>query len=337
MRRALTGLAALLLTAAAVGIAVIAVPLTHYRPERPVVLADSTVSAVTAGTDLPRTVSVSLWWSNAQSFRLGASSGLVTSVAATAGSEVGCGAPVVQLDGRWVLAYCGPRPLWREIAADTVGADRDEAVAFLVMTGYLRPAAAVATRSEVSAAIRALQTLSGWKATGVLTPAELLWLREPVTPSSVELVAGQTVAGGEAVMSIASTLQSGQVVGEQPGQSGRVFGLEGSAQRFELTAGTVVDLAGLQAELHRRGLTVDALPSTAAGSTRLAQSAQFVTVPASAIVSDANGVCVQVIEGDVRRAVAVVPVDSVGDSAYVTGTLTAGADILVNPNRALGC
>ena len=64
--------------------------------------------------------------------------------------------PVVQIDGRWVLAYCGPRPLWRDVEAATVGGDRDEVVAFLVATGYLHPTGDTATKAEVTKAIRAL-------------------------------------------------------------------------------------------------------------------------------------------------------------------------------------
>ena len=182
-----------------------------------------------------------------------------------------------------------------------------------------------------------LQALSGWKATGVLTPGELIWLREPVTPTRIELAAGQLLTGGDAVMSIAPALETAQIAGEQPGSSGRVFGLEGSPQRFKVSDGTIGDLVGLQDELQRRGLTVDGLPSSAPGSTRLAEPAQLVTVPATSIVSGTGGVCVQVVEGNTQRPVAVDPVDSVGDTVYVTGALTAGADVLANPDRALGC
>lgn len=340
MRRLAAVVMGLCLAVGAVALAAVALPLSQYRTGSGTDLAMETVSAVERQSDLAVNGSVRLSWSTARVFRAGATSGLVTAVTARPGEGVDCGDPVLEVDGVQLWAYCGPRPLWRDISAGTRGSDRDELVEFLSVAGLLEEVPAEATNSEVGDAIAHLHGAAGSAASKIASPGEFVWIGDgAATPTGVAVEAGQTLSGGDPVLVIDAALTEATVdSADSATDTGeRVFGVDRSSERFDVVDGRISDVAGLSAVLEQQGLLAEGLPDVATGSTRLRDPIEMITVPATAVLSGSGDVCVLVVDGDGTRSVSVVPQSASVGTVFVIGDITAGDAVVVNPDRAQGC
>ncbi|CAN5533304.1 hypothetical protein BH20CHL7_BH20CHL7_12140 [soil metagenome] len=332
-----------MLSSAALGFSVWTLPLASYEPRPPPTIADESVAVVERNSDLPRAARLQLEWSRSRVLRAGGEGeGLVTDVYWEPGRTIACGDPVLEVSGNVVVAYCGPRPLWREVAGTTLGADRDEVVTFLRDLGRFADIRGNPTSAQFTELVRSWQDDLGTEVTGVVRPQDLLWIEAPITPSTATVSVGDRLPADGAVFEVAPRVTSAVLADFEasPSALARVFDLDGDDQRFELRSGGVVeDLTELTASIVELGLTAGGPPTHASGTTRLRTPADFLTVPATSLVADSTATCVITVSGTDGRRIPVVvePVMSLVGVVFVSGELEAGTRVLVNPDRARGC
>lgn len=249
----------------------------------------STVLPVLRTTDLATPASMVLEWEPAASLSFAAGAGIVTAVEVAVGSVVDCGQIALEVDGRPTRFMCGERPLWREIPADTPGADQDQVVAFLVSSGYLDDAEV--SRDKLRAGLRAFQEADGVAATGRLSPTDVVWLPTPgLTVASVSLAPGTTLVGGDVeLFRTASRLTAATVDRELAIAGVAEFVPDGTTQAIPIDtpAATASRLEDLLVPP-----TSGELVETAPGILRLQTPIEVSTSPASVIVSDGERTCV---------------------------------------------
>lgn len=337
VRRVVGVVLALAVCAGGVALAVVAVPLASYEQRGIEVDAidDSVVSVTTREIDLASSATVSAVWSSERRVRLPAVTGLVTALTASPGVEVDCGTEVLRVDGRPMLAYCGPGPLFREVSAQTRGTDAAEFVQFLQRIELLSPGDV--TSDQLNEVIRDMQTSVGWTVDGTVSPGDLVWIEAPFVPSGVLVEPGMTVEAAHDVLLVEPELVSATVTisdGARPAesQSDMVFSLDGSNASYPVRSGGVIaDLDGLEGELRSRPID-GGLPATALGSVRLAVPLPALTVPATAVVSGPTGECVQVRDADGDRAVSVSVIGSSIGVVFVDGDIANGDEVVVAPD-----
>lgn len=326
---------------AALALAVIAVPLAHYTADRGQVLDPTTMAVVTRDADLATPATLTLRWSTVRTFRFGIGvSGLVTAVRAHPGRTVGCGSVVVKVDGREVIGLCTPHPLWRDVSAVTTGSDFDGVVRALAAMGYL-PSRATPSTAAFAAGVKRFQRDHGLTPTGVLAPAQVVWLPGPVVPTAVAVQVGERAAAGEELLTVGERLLSATGAGSAPAGTHpkRVFNLEGSGERFPVTPeGSLADPEAFGATARRlsAGQGPD-LPSEAPGFVRLATPVTAAAVPTAAVISGPSGTCVQTVVGGVRTTVPVVVVGSTIDGVLVSGQLRPGTQVALAADAGASC
>jgi hypothetical protein len=341
IRRSLAPVVAVFLSAAALGISVWALPLARYEPRPPATIADESVAVIERNSDLPRAATLQLEWSPSRVLRA-VGEGLVTGVYWEPGRPIRCGDPVLEVSGKPVVAYCGPRPLWRDVAGATEGADRDEVVTFLRDLGRFADIPGKPTTAQFTEVVRGWQDELETEVTGALRPQDLLWIGAPITPSSATVGVGDQLPADGAVFEVAPMVTSAVVADFEtsPSAPARLFDLDGDDQQFELrSGGAVEDLTRLSASIVELGLTAEGPPTHASGTTRLRTPADFLTVPATSLVADSTATCVITVNGTdgTRIPVEVEAVMSLVGVVFVSGGLETGTRVLVNPDRARGC
>lgn len=332
---------AVVLSAAALGFSVLALPLARYEPRVAPTPADESVVVIERSSDLPMAATLQLEWSPSRVLRT-VGQGLVTGVHWQSGRPIRCGDPVLEVAGKPVVAYCGPRPLWREVAGTTSGADREEVVAFLRDLGRIAGIRGKPTSAEFTEAVRRWQRDLGIERTGVLRPQDLVWIGAPITPSAATVGVGEPLPTDGAVFEVAPMVTSAVVVDYETSASppARSFSLDGDDKQLELgSSGAVEDLPKLTASIVELGLTAAGFPTHATGTTRLRTPANFLTVPATSLVADSTTSCVITVGGSDTTGIAVEvePVMSLVGVVFVSGALESGTRVLVNPDRSRGC
>jgi hypothetical protein len=339
--------------AAAISLAAIALPLAQYAEDDPAATGhDTTAAVIQRQSDLPVPATVALGWGAASRVRFGAgASGVVTAVWAQPGTVVRCGASVVEVDGSPVLALCGARPLWRAVDGSTPGPDRDEVVALLQGLHHLPSRQVRFTAPQIADGIRKLQKALRKPPTGVLGPADTLWIGAPITPAQLAVSIGDVASAGRDVLTVAPVLLSAQVTPDSPQDAAQgpgtkpaqahVVHLQGSAQRFPIgPRGSVTSLQSFADAVRQTVRAGDPLPATVKATLRLATPVTTAAVPPAALLSGTGGTggtCVMVAEGSARKVVKVQVVDSTLDAVLVTGDLPSGAQVWLSGQAHSTC
>jgi hypothetical protein len=222
--------------------------------------------------------------------------------------------------------------------AGLTGPDMDQLVEQLVALGDLAsPANNALTVQDLAVAIRSMQRKAGSPDDGVVSPTDLLWIGSPQKVASVDLNIGDAAAGGAPVWSTDVRLERATIIDVSLDASARKFNVDQSPVQFSVNAdGSIADVAAFQ-PVALGGHSVSDLPTTVAGSLRLAEPILGLTVPASSIVSGKNGTCVIVANGSDSTTVAVKIVDSSVDAVFIDAALDVGAKVLVNPSAQASC
>lgn len=341
VRRVLAGFFALVLLVGAVALAVVAFPLVRYSDRTDgagrLALLDATVSALLRPAQFDTSVTAQLAWSGSVKVWSRAS-GLVTALDLHAGVPVPCNVPIVELDGRPVVSYCGPRPLSSEVTPWTRGRDTDE------FFGWLRELGFFAEVDDPSASQRR-DAIEFWRA-GVglerrqsVDPAELVWLPAgQVVPDEIAVQVGQHVGAGELLFSTAEQLLDASVNLADvvlPPDGALVFALDRASPLPVGRDGHIAELAEMQQQLRAREPD-DPTPLSVAASVRLAEPIEVVSLPASTLFSDSISACVAVTDGVTTTAVPVAVISSSAGTVLVDGPV-AGLQVLVDPDRSLPC
>ena len=336
------GLFVVVLLGGAIALAVVALPLSRYEAAGGTdsgVVGVEVVSVVLRPTDLATSVSLSLVWS-AQVEARSASSGLVSALFVEADRPVRCGVPVFEVDAQPVASFCGPRPLTSEVTSTSTGRDTDDFVAELRSAGFVDGGAAP-TERQLEDGIRSWQSSLGMAIDGTAAPEDLLWLPGALTPTNVAVTVGSLVNVGDTVLSVEEHLVIATLAAasnDQLASGDRVFGLATSTERVPIGSdGSISDVSELETMLRGAGLLQNGFPETASGSSRLAEPVELVAVPPSSILTSTTGTCVIVAREDQRSPVAVEVVASSVGSVFVDGNLSAGAQVVVDPDRATSC
>ena len=335
------GLFALALLVGAVALAVVAFPLVRYSDRTDdggrAAHLDATVSAVMRPAHFDTPTTAQLEWSDSAQVWVRAN-GLVSGLALDAGVAVPCSAPIVELDGRPVVSYCGPRPLSSEVTPWTRGRDTDE------FFGWLRELGVLADVDDPSAgekrdAIETWRAAVGLERRQSVQPAELVWLPAgQLVPDEIAVQVGQQVAAGELLFSTAEQLLTASVnlTGVLlPPDGEMVFALDRANPLPVGADGQIAELATMQQQLRAREPD-NPTPASIGASVRLAEPVEVVSLPASTLFGDGTSVCVAVADGVTTTAVPVTVISSAAGTVLLDGPV-AGLQVLVDPDRSLSC
>jgi hypothetical protein len=342
------GIVTIVLVIGALALAVIAIPLAQYGQISSSGQADSreAVSVLSQPADLATSSSISLTWSDRLVMR-SASSGVVSAVFAHTNEEIGCGEPAFEVAAAPVVAYCGPRPLTSAVSASSSGADATEFVAWMLsIVGADGPDELLG--AERQAAIADWQTSVGQEADGIVDPGDLLWIRTPSVPSSIEVSPGEVIGVGDSVFTVEPQLTSATVAVAESitaalptsgsGSSPFLFDLDGLASRLEVDrSGVIQEPHQLEIELRQAGLIGEPPPDSVTGTIRLAVPIDLLAIPVSAVVPGSPSPCVVSVANDRRRTVPVTPRSSSLGSVLVEADLANGSFVLVAPDRSTLC
>lgn len=133
--------------------------------------------------------------------------GVVNSVEASSGDDVGQGDVLYTVDLRPVVIAEGPVPMFRDVGAEASGGDVRQIQQLLADLGYYTGPVEGEAGSSTVDAIRAWQGSLGVEQTGVVPVGDVVFV--PSLPTRIVLdseliVRGATLAGGEAVVSALS-------------------------------------------------------------------------------------------------------------------------------------
>lgn len=332
MTRIVNAVVTLILCVGAIALTSIALPLAKYDQPPSARAIGGDIQVTSRETDFAAPATAHLVWSVGRFISLSQASGTVTRVMVEGGQRVDCGAPAIEIDGRTLLAYCAESPLYRVVAASSKGRDADEFAAFVVSMGLLKPNEVKDVRRK-AIVYKALQNFLGRPATDSFSPADLVWIGTPATPTDVTVRVGQSVSQGTDVFAVAAQLQSAIVAMADGPPGPLLFSVEGDPNRLTVRGdGAVSDLSSLQTALDVAGRKPEETPSDTAGRVRLATPIAAWAVPASAVVSGSSGVCVFVRgDGESTHPVSVVPVDATVGTVLVTAALQPGDRVLTYP------
>lgn len=332
---------ALGLLVGAVALAVVAFPLVRYGDRTDgagrVGHLDATVSAVMRPAYFDTPATAQLTWSDSVQVWVRAS-GLVTAFDLDVGVAVSCSSPVIELDGRPIVSYCGPRPLTTEVTPWSEGRDSDEFFAWIVGLGYLGNVAEPRS-SDKKDAIELWRATVGLARKQSVMPDELVWLpAEQLVPADVAVQVGQQVGVGELLFSTSEQLLAASVNSAEldlPADLPLVFALDRASPLPVAADGQIAELTTMQRQLRAR-TPDDPTPASVAASVRLAESVDVVSLPASTLFSDGASACVAVTDGITVTAVPVTVISSSAGTVLLDGPV-AGRQVLVDPDRSLPC
>lgn len=324
----------IVITAAAVGVAVLAFPLAQFPSEPTTALPTNAVPVVARSVDQVRPVQLGLEWVGDRTVTV-ARVGLVTGVSVTAGTRLECGVEVARLDGRAVVSYCAPAPLWRPVTSTTVGTDADQVWSFLGGLGLLAPEPT--TRTQRSEAVKTFRYLFGLGQGTSIDPGDLVWVVAPTDVDDVMVAVGDRVDVDAIVFADTGGLLAATVTGlAETGAPERfVVTVPPSGELFEVTAeSTVTDLDRLSVAVGADARTGDELSATVDAVARLATPLQGWAVPASSILTDNSVTCVSVTRADVVSSVIVEVIGYSVGSALIDGELQEGDLVVTDPAAA---
>lgn len=335
---------------AAIAIAAIALPLSQDMERRslqPVSPISSTVGA--RETDSPRAVIVSITRDVAQEIKA-STTGLVTAVYATPGSLLQDGEPVIEVDGRDVLAYRGERPLWRDLTDGDSGEDVRGLGNFLVKLGLLNPGSADAVFGP--ATLRAVQTLQkqlGVEPDGVMRTAYVAFMPGESPLADVTVRVGDAVDSQLALATLAPPVSSVVIRGQDGVGLADVadaeIALSLGDKRLPLSSLTVaqdsfVSIAEMFASAPPLSEADPGLREYDGATVRLQTPLSVGSIPASAVYVDLVGkVCIFVetsVHGDWEPVAGVSDTRSVEAGVVYTQPELSGKIILSNPAAFLG-
>jgi hypothetical protein len=334
MKRIINGAVTLILCVGAIALASIALPLAKYDEPPSARAIGGDVQVASRETDLAVSATAQLTWSVERVISLNQASGTVTRVMVQSGQPLECGSPVIEVDGRPLLAYCAESPLYRAVNAASKGRDADEFAAFVVSLSLLKPNEINDVRRK-ALVYKAVQKFLGRPTIDSFSPADLVWIGTPTTPTEVSVRVGQIVSADTAVFKVTAQLQAAIVALPEDPAGPVLFSIEGDPNRLRVgDDGVVTDLSALQTALDVAGRKPEEMPSETAGRVRLAAPVSAWAVPASAVVSGSSGVCVFVRgDSEMARSVSVVPVDASVGTVLVTGELQPGDRVLTDPGQ----
>lgn len=322
----------------AFALAVVAFPLARYPANPPSSVPSGAVAIVRRQVDRARQVELRLEWEPDRSAVL-ARGGLITAMAITPGSSVECGRPVAALDGRAVVAYCGPGPLWREVTADSEGFDAAQAWDFLRSTGLL--VGDTPTWSERNDAIRAFRDLHQLGDGPALDPADLVWMPAASQADEVVVQLGQRVEQGTTIFVDRGNVSKATVTGlpADPAPEDFVVTLPSLATALAVGPdGTIADVSAVTGALGAAGRVDGTAVAAVDATARLAEPVAGWAVPASSIQQGTSGNCVGIRrDGQPLKAVAVEVLGYSVGTALVTGALEDQDVVVVNPGSDLRC
>lgn len=326
-------LVALCAAIAVIGVGLWTLPLAQYpRGERSDlrVLSSPVVQAVSFE---PLQVSASLEWSPEHSIVSPQVQGVVTSVLVSPHTKLSCGSPVMSINGKPMVAWCGRFPLWRSLDVGSVGLDADDARRVLTAMGIL-PEGSALTAAVIDRFLRDV----GLPQEGRLDPASLIWIGDgALTPDTVPIIVGQQVMGSVEVLHVDSHLISASVRVPGLGSSRRIFRPLGTDISVPIALdGALANLSELEALDH--GSAQSGLPLTMPGNALLVDGIPGVAVPASAIVTDGSRTCVErVLNDGGTQAVAVSVLESQVQGVIVTSKLADGDSVRTAPSSDARC
>lgn len=319
----------------AVGVAVWLLPLARFPERDAAAVPDGGVAVARREVDLAQAVTIELGRAP-RSTAHAPSEGLVTTVEVAQGDPIECGAPLYSVRNQPVVAYCGTQPLWRDIAAETVGADADGARSFLVELGYLSATGAGAAAFE--AAVEQFRADAGLEPGTVLPVANLIWVGDADEKSvdDVAIVAGARIARGADVLTTGGEIERAIVNGLPESHP---------PQDFVVSIGDRVLTIGDDSAIEDVAAIEEVVASTAAppdgeqrselqARARLAEAQQVWAVPATGIISGPKSTCVRLVDRDADASedvVEVAVVDYSTGTAMVTGELAVGDVVDANP------
>lgn len=215
------------------------------------------------------------------------SSGTVTSLALATAREPMQGTVAMEVDGKPVTAYVAAAPLYRDIAREMEGSDVVTAQRLLVDLGYLDGVDGVDGKAGYATerAIKAFNKDHGYgDANATLAASSLLWIPDSSdAPAALSVRVGDMLSPGLELYTT-STGTASYILNLEPTKADRVVTLNDLT--IELPAGmTQITDAEAVAALKER--LVHATNPTVAVS--LAEPRTVGTIPASAIISDADG------------------------------------------------
>ncbi len=212
------------------------------------------------------------------------SAGVITNLAIAPGQAIEDGSVAMSVSGRPIVAFVADAPLFRDITTGTKGKDVKAAEAFLSRLGYLKHADRTAD-SHTAAAIKEFNRDHGHRADGsTLRVAALLWIPAGASaPTAVTARVGEHIGSGSEVFRTVSG-ESSVSVTAAPVPADRVLTVAGRSATLRAGESTIVDhddVAMIEAAMSGQG--------TATGSLTLAQPRTVGTIPAVAVITDANG------------------------------------------------
>jgi hypothetical protein len=257
--------------------------------------------------------------------------GLVTSVLAKAGRRLQTGDVVVTVDDRPWMAYLASAPLWRDLSPGMRGADVARAQAFLEAMGLRAGSVRGTVTAQTAAAFRALNERLGLgTADHTLHTSALVWVGpDPLTVGELKVRPGDSVGPGAVLL--LGPMDPARIEVEEPpdvvtsSDEPRVLAVGGATVGYTPGSGAVTSAKDVT-------VVIRALAGRAegAGAVRLATPERVATLPASAIVTDAQGrLCV--FERVSGPPVPVMPIGSGTLSVVDVPAEWAGRSVLANP------
>lgn len=217
------------------------------------------------------------------------STGLVTELDIAPGEQIEPGSTVLRVDRLPVTAYVSPAPLHRDIEPGMRGDDVVVAQRLLSDLDYLNSSADGIAGSATQAAIRSFNADRGYGNDNmVLSLSSLLWIPEASgPPDTVSVRVGATLEPG-AELYVTTAGQGYLAVGVQPADDERVVTVNESPVNLAPGETTITDpdvVATVAATIADSMGADTSIPASIA----LAQPRQVGTLPAAAMVTDADG------------------------------------------------
>jgi peptidoglycan hydrolase-like protein with peptidoglycan-binding domain len=252
------------------------------------------------------------------------SAGVVTALSIVPGRPVGSGVTAFAVEGRPVVAYVSPSPLYRDISAGLQGDDVRTAQQLLVGLGYLDAVDGRASSPTISA-IRAFNAAHGYgKRNDVLAVGSLLWIPEgSAAPQSVTVRVGRSVVPQTELYTTTSGRDRVQV-GAPAAPTDRVLTVGAATATLKAGQTDVTDLAAVE-EIRAalgEGQTASAVLESMTPRT-------VGTVPASAVVVDTDGSAC--FFTDVRGPGVSISADEGSFGLVDVAADLIGTPVLVNP------
>ena len=228
--------------------------------------------------------------------------GIVTAVHIVKGTSVSTGTPLLDVDGVTRTAVASATPFYRSLAEGMAGTDVQALETTLRAMGYFKGKANTKYDASTAAAVKKLEKKIGINPqTGVFDPAWFVWMPgENLTADSIPLTVNKAAPmQGEEVFSTAPTVDTIKLAA-----SNATFAFDGNTPYILSQNGqdvtTVRSDGDVNLELIGKLTATEDAVSTAGGSAnaggttysvqlRSEQAKQMLSIPSSAVMTDASG------------------------------------------------